>query len=152
MNFSVKAIVIFYFFISLISCSGYITGGIKIMSNNNKDFLNYNIIGKEMFLEGKIANIEYRGKLYNVKQAQKIEIKRNPHIKKRYIKKANIFAFARLQDKTGRFFIECFIKQESKRKFYNGGVGRCYMNNGRNFDILLENRNMSFKNWVISIQ
>jgi hypothetical protein len=151
-NFSVKAIVIFYFFISLVSCNGYIIGGVKVISNNNQDFLNYNIIGKKVFLEGKISGNLCKGRLYSAKQAQKIEIKRNPHINKSYIKKLNIFSFARLQDNLGRLVVECFIKQESKRKLYNGGVGRCYHNNGKSFDIILENRNIRFRDWLIKIQ
>ena len=152
MNFFLKAIIIFYFFYIISACSTHISGGAKILSTNKQDFLNYKIFNKKLFLEGKIAGKFYKGVLYTVTQAQKIEMKRYPQISKKHIKATNIFAFARLEDNSKQSFIECFIRQKSNKKFYHGGVGRCYMINGRYFDILLENRTMPFIPWIINIQ
>ena len=152
MNFFLKAIIIFYFFHIIAACTTYISGGIRIIPAKNKDFLNYKISNKDLFVEGKIEGKLYRGKLYTVKEAQKIEIKRYSKVSKKYIRATNIFAFTKLQDNTGKYFIECFIKQKSNRKFYHGGIGRCYMMDNRYFDILLENRTMPFLPWIINIQ
>ena len=44
-------------------------------------------------------------------------MKRYPNISKKLIKRRTTFSVARLEDKTGRYFIECFIRQQSKENF-----------------------------------
>ena len=137
-----KAIIIFSFLLLNISCDDFIVGNIRIIAANFPEALgSFNFVREKerIIIKGKLNDEFFTGDVYSVTKAQKVEMIRYPDVPKHIIKQKNIFAFARLTGNRNNI-IECFIRQNSNRKFYIGGVGRCYHTDGRTFDILLEDK------------
>ena len=136
-----KAIIIFILFTS---CEKYIIGDVKVITSNSigsSSFFNYVVFNKHMILKGKINKEFFTGDIYPLSTVQKVEMHRFPNVSKDLIKQKNIFAFSRLSGNKGSS-IECFIRQNSKRAFYAGGIGRCYFKNGKSFDIQLQKKSV----------
>lgn len=135
-----KAIIILYLLTLSNACERYFVGDIHVTQSNfphTKGEFGYTTHNGRIILQGKIDDEFFSGDVYPQPTVEKVEINRYPGIDKRTIKQKNIFAFTRLTGNKGNT-VECFIKQNLKHKFTAGGVGRCYQQNGRTFDILLE--------------
>lgn len=135
-----NTIIILYFISIIPACERYYVGNIIVTTTNFtqlKSEFSYVISNKRIILQGKLDDEFFSGDIYPVDTVRKVEIHRYPGVDKKNIKKHTIFAFTRLTGNKGNM-IECFIKQNSKRNLKSGGVGRCYQQNGKTFDIELK--------------
>lgn len=135
-----KAIIILYLLYNIISCERFYVGNVRIVASNfpqQDGKFSYTTSNNRILLQGKINNEFFTGDIYSQKTVQKVEMHRYPGVDKKTIKAHNVFAFSRLTGNRGST-IECFIRQNTKHNFKIGGIGRCYIQNGRAFDILLE--------------
>lgn len=99
--------------------------------------MSYTIYHDEVNIAGKSKRFgSFRGKVLQIKDIKKIEKVRNPRMAKGVIEHNVRTSYVRLESDK-RVVIDCYITQKSQRKFYKGGYGVCYAENGEVFDIVV---------------
>ncbi|MBT4989671.1 MAG: hypothetical protein HOM96_03950 [Rickettsiales bacterium] len=101
--------------------------------------MNYTISDNKVTISGKSLKNEYiNGKLLSPKQIKNMNIASFINLPNNG-REGYDYSFVRLVSKPSGEIIDCFILQNSARRFEKGGHGSCYNNSGDAFDLNIEN-------------
>ncbi|MDC0857552.1 hypothetical protein OAP83_02430 [Rickettsiales bacterium] len=122
------------------SCQNYLVGNMYAISIYSGKIINmsYEISGNEINVSGKSLSKEYiTGKVLSASQIKKHN---------NFITLPNNYdqSFVRLIATPSGKILDCFITQNSKRKFSKGGYGKCYTPEGDEFNLTIDSTTVAF--------
>jgi len=124
----------------LTSCGDYLVGNMYAVSRYSGKMvnMNYTISKGKITIAGKSLKSEYlHGQLLTPKQMKNMKISNLIDLPDNGREDYD-YSFVRLLSQPSGDIIDCFIIQNSARKFYKGGHGSCYNNSGDAFDLKVE--------------
>ena len=126
--------------LSATSCQNYLVGNMYAISIYSGKIINmsYEMSDNGIKISGKSLNKEYiSGKVMSASEIKK-------HKKFINLPKNVDHSFVRLISTPSGKILDCFITQNSKRKFNKGGYGKCYTPEGDEFNLTIETTTVSF--------